>query len=42
MGAWQPWIAGEGRGHGMAPFIEFSSSLSGASLRMAEADTEDP
>jgi hypothetical protein len=23
MGTWQPWIAGEGRGHGMAPFIEF-------------------
>jgi hypothetical protein len=23
MGARQPWIAGEGRGHGMAPFIEF-------------------
>jgi hypothetical protein len=23
MGAWQPWIAGEGQGHGMAPFIEF-------------------
>jgi hypothetical protein len=22
-GGWQPWIAGEGRGHGMAPFIEF-------------------
>jgi hypothetical protein len=23
MGAWQPWIAGEGQGHGMASFIEF-------------------